>query len=147
MNISKMIMVLKAYERGENIEMRHHCDTTERWYPINGGWHFESRDYRIAPKKELSLVERIRNGLKAHCLLDMADVKAAADRIEELERYEAEPTLVEELRLCAKSGGVSEETLIKAADRIEELEKALEYDCSKELTTDELLAEIKRRVA
>jgi hypothetical protein len=91
MKISEMIEVLQAAERGENIEMRHHCDTTGRWYPIDGGWHFQSRDYRIAPKKEMTLVERIRNGLKAHCLLDMDDVKAAADRIEELERVNAKP--------------------------------------------------------
>jgi hypothetical protein len=56
MKISEMIMVLQAAGRGEKIEMRHHCDTTGRWYPIDGEWHFESRDYRIAPKKEPKLV-------------------------------------------------------------------------------------------
>ena len=103
-------MVLKAYERGEKIEVSHYCEIPETWRDLETTtvlWNFPSCKYRIAPKK-LSLVE--------------------------------------ELRLCAESGGVQRELLIKAADRIEELEKALEYDCSKELTTDELLAEIKRRM-
>jgi hypothetical protein len=109
MNISEMIMVLKAYERGEKLEYRLRGESKDSdWQRVIGSWwNFAGFEYRIAPKKE--------------------------------------PTLVEELRLCAESGGVSEETLIKAADRICELErvnaKPIDY-----YTADELLTEIKRRM-
>jgi hypothetical protein len=95
-----------ALERGDVVEVSINCEVPQ-WGRWNGNSWYSHCEYRIAPKKELSLVE--------------------------------------ELRLCAKSGGVSEETLIKAADRICELErvnaKPIDY-----YTTDELLAELKRRV-
>ena len=82
MKTSDMIAVLQAYERGEKIECKGKMeDWRECPEPL---WSFDTNDYRIAPKK-LSLVERIREGLKAHHLLDIDDVKAAADRIENLE--------------------------------------------------------------
>ena len=80
--------MFEALERGEVVEVSINCEEPQ-WGRWNGNSWYSHCEYRIAPKK-LSLVERIRNGLKAHCLLDMDDVKAAADRIEELERYEAQ---------------------------------------------------------
>ena len=53
MEIKDMIEVLQAYERGEAIEMRYHCQVPEiYWHEFNGTWNFGSRDYRIATKKQ-----------------------------------------------------------------------------------------------
>ena len=83
MNIEEMIAVLEAAKRGEKIEVQSNIDNT--WHlEANCDWAFDCKKYRIAPKK-MTLVERLRHGLKPHCLLDMDDVKLAADRIEWLE--------------------------------------------------------------
>jgi len=87
MKTNEMIEVLQAAERGEKIEMLNIFLPDDGWEEFRthtNNWNFSAFDYRIAPKK-VTLVERLRNGLKAHCLLDMDDVKVAADRIEELE--------------------------------------------------------------
>jgi DNA-binding NarL/FixJ family response regulator len=104
MNINEMIEVLQAAERGEKIEM---STTTSGWQRTEDPlWNFGVCDYRIAPKKEITLVEALRQASlgAAPCLLSVA-----ADRIELLE-------------LAAASMHLSRRT------------------------TDELLAEIARRV-
>jgi hypothetical protein len=87
-NYDQMIEVLTAAKNGEAIEfcidgLWHEASTPQ--------WNFQVYDYRIAPKKEMTLVERLRHGLKAHCLLDMDDVKLAADRIKILEEMMEHP--------------------------------------------------------
>jgi len=80
MEIKEMILVLQAAERGEEIEYRLYGANT--WKDMGGTWDFSNFDYRIAPKKELSLVERLR--LYPH--INFGDLRAeAADRIESLE--------------------------------------------------------------
>lgn len=88
MKISEMIEVLQAYERGEKIEVL----SGDQWrvpgdFP---SWNFHQYQYRIAPKKELSLVEELREAdrkdRRAEDLL-----RRVADRICELERVNAKP--------------------------------------------------------
>jgi hypothetical protein len=108
MTLEQMIEVLQAAQRGEPIQ--HRRKDRDKWgvpvYLSDGyRYDFKTFDYRIAPKKELSLVE--------------------------------------ELRMAT---AWSRDLAIRAADRIEELEAMLQHNCLNELTTDELLAEIKRRM-
>ena len=112
MELSEMIEVLKAYEKGEKIECRQQKgNRAAPWGEVTDpSWSFDCLDYRIAPKKM---------------------------------------TLVEELRDVAKEAGVFnlpvEQVVLRAADRIEELEgfgKKSLY-C---YTTNELLVELGRRV-
>ena len=116
MKISEMIAVLEAAKRGEVIE----CSVkgTHTWLSSNNdAWNFMQYNYRIAPKKEMSLVE--------------------------------------ELRLADKQGHRAEDLIRRAANRIEHLEAREKYLDSaliqakriEHCTTDELLAEIKRRMA
>ena len=82
MKTSDIIAVLQAYERGEKIECK---GKMENWRecpePL---WSFDTNDYRIAPNK-LGLVEELRQ------YRDMGTLASrAADRICELERYEAQ---------------------------------------------------------
>ena len=107
MKISEMIEVLQAYERGEQIEFQAFKDV---WSPVGiaPSWNFCLINYRIAPKKELSLVEELRR-----------------------------------VGNCVRLGGP---LYLRAADRIEELEKEPLWSAPiEEYATDELLAEIKRR--
>ena len=107
MNIPEMIEVLKAAERGEDIEYRTYLAGAP-WMPWDKGrsWCFDRCVYRIAPKKERSLVEEL---LAAHAATALSVYQRAADRIAELE--------------------------------------ALYASSISAFTTDELLAEIKRRMA
>lgn len=84
MEIKSMIEVLQAAERGELLQVRYHSENSGQWHDISKClvWNFAQRDYRIAPKKEISLVERLRE-------LGLSACNEAADRIEELEKYEA----------------------------------------------------------
>jgi hypothetical protein len=110
MTLDDMIAVLEAAKRGEKIE-----------YKVNGMWcpcdhpvfNFYSNEYRIAPKKEMTLVEelRIHERILTVC-------GRAADKIVEL-------------RLAVHNRD----------NRITELEQYGLQD----YTTDELLAELKRR--
>ena len=93
-----------------------------------------------APKKEMTLVEELRS--KSFVEGDLRS--RAADRIAELEAL----SLVEELRYQERYvHGLVRPTMHRAADRIEELEHRVTIEFRIEhFTTDELLAEIKRRV-
>jgi ABC-type transport system involved in cytochrome c biogenesis ATPase subunit len=78
MKISEMIEVLQAAERGEVIEST--TKMFENWTEVfDPVFDFHRLNYRIAPKKEMTLVERLRGWTGK----DMHD---AADRIEELEK-------------------------------------------------------------
>ena len=83
MHIDEVIAVLEAARRGEDIEMRFHCELKERWWPFDDEWRFDTRDYRIAPK-QMTLVERLRY-FKGHVGMESICAQAA-DRIEELEK-------------------------------------------------------------
>jgi hypothetical protein len=108
MTIDEMLEVLQAAKRGETVECRLCGASTWKPIPFNQpSWAFDKFDYRIAPKKEMTLVERAR------------------------EEAQDDP----------------DSLLWKLADRIEELEAALESIQPSEYTTDELLAEIKRRTS
>jgi hypothetical protein len=94
-----------ARDRGDRVEV---LSDVGAWFKWDGCIWDISREYRIAPKKEKSLVEELRN---------------------------MESTKVSEwLDLTAR-----------AADRITDLE-ALYASSISAFTTDELLAEIKRRM-
>jgi hypothetical protein len=76
-DIDSMIEVLQAAKRGEKIE---YTSIAHGWIPAaEPSWDFSSNAYRIAPKKEMSLVERLR------VVGGVGD--EAADRIEELEGF------------------------------------------------------------
>ena len=102
MDIDSMIAVLEAAKNGEKIETANVCG---EWTEVTFS---NFPNYRIAPKKEMTLVEQLRS---------------------------------------LKPFGYQSQTCCDAADRIEELErKWTEKNPSRLLTTDELLAELKRRV-
>ena len=102
MEIKQIIAVLEAFERGEKIEVQ-----TDGWIWLtwSGKQFHMDLDYRIAPKKELSLVDALRQA----------------------------------------SLGAKNSLLDLAADRLEQLEQTT-VPATKCLTTDELLAEITRRM-
>jgi hypothetical protein len=107
MKIPEMIAVLEAAERGEQIEYRSYGSSfSDPWGKCLGSpkWDFSHLEYRIAPKKEV--------------------------------------TLVEELRKIYELGGKG--ICTRAADRIEELEKCILFPV--QVSTDKLLAELKKRV-
>jgi hypothetical protein len=87
-----------ALERGEKVEYKVGLYEWERW--TGTAWN-QDKIYRIAPKKEMTLVDQLR---------------------------------ITNIEICKD-----------AADRIEELE-ALYASSISAFTTDELLAEIKRRM-
>jgi hypothetical protein len=89
MTLEQMIEVLQAAQRGEAIQQK--LKASHKWgMPVYFSneylYDFTMFDYRIAPKKELSLVERLRH---LSCRLGSpADILTeAADRIEELESH------------------------------------------------------------
>ena len=99
MNIDEMIAVLKAAKRGEEIQW---LTPDDLWVPWRKQQcNFVDYHYRIAPKKEMTLVDELRSPMYVG------------------------------LEICAA-----------AANRIEALEKLTLFG----FTTDELLAEIARRV-
>ena len=69
----------QAAKQGEKIQWR----SGATWRDFDGKplWNFCANEYRIAPKKERTLIERLRD--KAG--VAMSDIQQAADRIEELE--------------------------------------------------------------
>ncbi len=83
MKIPEMIEVLQAAERGEKIE--YECCDQGDWEPWKKSYQFNFDDfnYRIAPKKKMTLVEELRMYYDQH---KAAIYKDAADRIEELEK-------------------------------------------------------------
>ena len=93
MTIDEMLEVLQAAKRGEKIEVLKErfdpCevpDHTDVWKPIVGPvlFNMPMDRYRIAPKKETTLVEELRH--KACYVGNPSDVLCrAADRIELLE--------------------------------------------------------------
>ena len=106
MKISEMIEVLQAAESGKVVESK--LKTLDQWEVADTPvWDFHYKDYRIAQKKELSLVEELR-------AVDPDSWYAT--------------------------------TCKHAADRIESLEIANQSLNLYHRTTDELLAEIKRRL-
>jgi hypothetical protein len=88
MDIDSMIEVLRAAKRGEQIEKQDACG---HWSEcINPKFSFPISHYRIAPKKEMTLVEELRKYYDQH----KAPVyKEAADRIEELEKSIYNPSV------------------------------------------------------
>jgi len=85
MKISEMIAVLEAAEKGAKIEW---CDYDGKWYPAECPiWAFDDFEYRIAPKKEMTLVEELRMYLPMFPTKLNDCVARAADRIEELEKW------------------------------------------------------------
>jgi hypothetical protein len=85
MTLEQMIEVLQAAQRGEQIYYRRHDD--KKWVKMaHCEFNFSSFDYRIAPKKELSLVEELRE-YQGKAFSDIRN--RAADRIEELESHAA----------------------------------------------------------
>jgi hypothetical protein len=95
MKISEMVEVLRAAERGEDIEYRTYLAGAP-WMPWDKGrsWCFDRCVYRIAPKKKITLVDQLR-------ITNIAICKDAADRIEELEeKTQAIPVKIP-LEICA----------------------------------------------
>ena len=123
MNLDSMIAVLEAAKRGEAIEKQDACG---HWSEcINPKFSFPISHYRIAPKKERNLVEQLR----AWGASPGNVIQRAANRIEELE---------------ADLLNSSAMVLRVANDRIEQLEMD-SITSMVNVTTDELLAELKRR--
>ena len=95
MNIDEMLEVLQAAKRGEEIEVRYHCEIPESWRDVGtiDVWNFSSCDYRIAPKKEMTLVEELRNLAKFGVPDGLMGglLTRAADYIERLEKPQADP--------------------------------------------------------
>jgi hypothetical protein len=86
MTLNEMIEILQAAQRGEPIEYKSKHYPNDRWIPKNhDAWNTDTFDYRIAPKKELSLVEELREEKFVSDHLR----RRAADRIEELESHAA----------------------------------------------------------
>ena len=86
MNIDHMIEVLTAAKNGESIEFRHSELTGREWGKvISPIFNFVTYDYRIATKKEMTLVEELR--VEGACMdrYQYELLTRAADRIEELE--------------------------------------------------------------
>ena len=104
MTIQEMIAVLEAAQRGEEIEYRGVDSGKWKLCDYQPCWSFSTNDYRIAPKKEMTLVEELREGVY--------------------------------------HGSIRH----RAADRIEMLEEQAAYQTVGKFTTDELLAEIARRI-
>ncbi len=108
MKISKMVEVLQAAERGEEVQW---LTPDDLWVPWRTQQlNFVDYQYRIAPPKK-----------------------------------EKEMTMVEQLR-SMKPFGYQSQLACDAADRIEDLEIANESLSLERRATDELLAELKRRV-
>ncbi len=109
MKISEMIEVLEAARRKEKTEFRYkHADSNSIWVTNHAcEFDFAHYTYRIAPKKEMTLVEELREYESQVC--DGNLFRRAADRIEKLEAMQKSPAHL--------------------------------------YTTDELLAEIKRRTS
>ena len=82
MKISEMIEVLQAAEMGEKIEFMNRTKAGAVWEKVYC-WDFNAYDYRIAPKKEMTLVEELREG-EDPAIGSLWN--RAADRIEELEK-------------------------------------------------------------
>ena len=108
MKIDEMIAVLEAAKRGEKIEWNNQGQWV-LWRPEQ--FNFIGYTYRIAPKKEMTLVEELR---------DVVDFKVSSFD-------------------CVR------DTCLRAADRIEELDRPYPPTIAQS-TTDELLEELKRRV-
>ena len=104
MTLDEQIAVMQAFRDGAEIQCRFH-GTSNAWEPWqHHSLNFAGYDYRIAPKKEMTLVERLRS-----------------------------------------NSSTAEELCQRAADQIELLEEALNH-AVEAATTDELLAEIARRI-
>jgi len=132
-NLDQMIEVLTAAKNGEMIEQQ--LQGADSGWVGQYAWDFECYDYRITPKKELSLVEELRNSRidpRVFTEWQHEIMLRAADRIEELEA-----STVTLHAWCAKCN-----ELVEAQRRIKQLEKSEPIIA---FTTDELLAEIKRR--
>ncbi len=103
MELKEIIEVLQAAERGESIEFA--SATGTNWKTVIGDpvWAFNQYKYRIAPKKEMTLVEELRGVMNGSEL-----ARRAADRIEFLEyaldiplrNYILEDLLAEIKRRC-----------------------------------------------
>ena len=91
MTLDDMIAVLEAAKRGERIEACAHG--ASNWFGCTGdGFNTHEYDYRIAPKKEMTLVEELRayaDQVGRHGDLFIS----AADRIEELEKSIYNPSV------------------------------------------------------
>ena len=86
MTIQEMIEVLQAAKRGEKIEVQ--TDPfSDCWQEWKGTVIHLDLNYRIAPKKAMSLVEELRHygGIDSNDLWGRL-CRNAADRIEELEK-------------------------------------------------------------
>ncbi len=82
MELDQMIEVLQAAKRGEKIEVL----IGGEWLRlIDPNFNFQSFSYRIAPKKEMTLVEELRLCVSPYAVVPRDIFKRAADRIEELE--------------------------------------------------------------
>ena len=91
MNIDDMIEVLQAAKRGEKIEYRYiHADKNSLWMDNTsaGAFDFAHYDYRIAPKKEMTLVEEARRWATSD---PNSLLSRLADRIEQLEEAQNAP--------------------------------------------------------
>jgi hypothetical protein len=82
MTPKEMIAVLEAFERGEKVDLE---VTWGTWVTQEDPqWNFRDFNYRIAPKKEMTLVEKLR---AIHSSSDVVEIiYAAADRITEIEK-------------------------------------------------------------
>ena len=104
MTLDEMIEVLTAYKNGEKIECGY--NDTNHWTPCNEPpWNFSITDYRIAPKKEMTLVERLRYQASISGGDWGATMNRAANRIKILEEMMEHPVesvstdeLLEELK-------------------------------------------------
>jgi len=86
MEIKDMIEVLQAYERGEQIEYRN--DDRNWEIATHPSWSFKDFEYRIATKKEPSIVEELRDIAKEAGIFNLPVeqvVLSAADRITDLQ--------------------------------------------------------------
>ena len=92
MNIDQMIEVLTAAKNGERVEVRANADST--WIEVQPGqaW-WNCYNYRIAPKKEMTLVEELRRENECRNLDNYTSglIKRAADRIKILEEMMEHP--------------------------------------------------------
>ena len=109
MKISEMIEVLQAAERGEVVEIY----VDGKWIAIDDPeFNFGDFDYRIAPKKEMTLVEELRNSKndqRTYMEWQHEIMCRAADRIEELEKE------VEELKRINRDRAMCMHERVEAA--------------------------------
>ena len=83
MTLDDMIAVLEAAKRGEKIEWMNYASKSWDTYKF-AEFNFVDYEYRIAPKKEMTLVEELRTVCPEGMTRKLRE--RAADRIEELEK-------------------------------------------------------------